>query len=132
MMMITLQQWAARQPYTLQPQGAAFVMPDSTRLVDRAEAWSLSDYRVSSVTGGSIWFVTRTPAPMDDGTRYRIVRFYFKASIRRRIITDGLTLSEAQEHCGRPDTSSSTCTSAAGKARTRRMGAWFDGYEVSR
>lgn len=64
--------------------------------------------------------------------RYNIVRFYRDAAIRRRIITRGVTLEEAQRHCGDPETSSSTCTKAAGRARTRRMGAWFDGYEECR
>ena len=62
---------------------------------------------------------------------YNIVRMYFDApsGIRKRVIQTHLTLEEAQEHCKDPETSSSTCTSAAGKARTRRMGPWFDGYE---
>jgi hypothetical protein len=60
---------------------------------------------------------------------YRIVRMYQDAEIRRRTIDTGLTLAEAQAHCKDPQTSSSTCTSKAGKARTRRLGAWFDGYE---
>ena len=29
-----------------------------------------------------------------------------------------------------PETSSITATSSAAKARTRRMGKWFDGYEA--
>jgi hypothetical protein len=60
---------------------------------------------------------------------YRVVRFYREAHIRRRVIETGLTLAEAQAHCKDPETSSSTCTKAAGRRRTRRMGAWFDGYE---
>jgi hypothetical protein len=59
---------------------------------------------------------------------YKIVRMYFKGH-PKRTIKSGLTLEEAQAHCGDPETSSSTCTSAAGKARTRKMGPWFDGYE---
>ena len=59
--------------------------------------------------------------------RYKIVRMYFKGG--RRVINTGLTLEQAQEHCQDPETSSSTCTTSAGRARTRRMGAWFDGYE---
>jgi hypothetical protein len=62
-----------------------------------------------------------------DRTRYKIVRMYFKGG--RRTILDNLTLEQAQQHCSNPETSSSTCTSSAGRARTRRMGAWFDGYE---
>ena len=60
---------------------------------------------------------------------YNIVRFYRDAGIRRRIVRERVTLEEAQRHCSDPETSSSTCTSAAGRARTRRVGAWFDGYE---
>lgn len=60
---------------------------------------------------------------------YRIVRMYQRAEIRRRIIATGLTLEEAQAHCKNPETSSSTCTNSAGKARTRKLGPWFDGYE---
>jgi hypothetical protein len=46
-----------------------------------------------------------------------------------RTIDTGLTLEQAQEHCRDPETSSSTCVKAAGKARTRRKGPWFDGYD---
>jgi len=60
---------------------------------------------------------------------YKIVRRYFNDT-PRRTIQSNLTLAEAQAHCSDPETSSSTCTSAVGKARTRRLGAWFDGYEV--
>ena len=57
---------------------------------------------------------------------YKIVRHYFRGG--HRTICKGLTLEEAQAHCKNPETSSSTCTSAAACARTRRMGPWFDGY----
>lgn len=63
---------------------------------------------------------------------YRIIRFYESAYIRRRIIATGLTLEQAKAHCSDPETSSSTCTKAAGKARTKRLGRWFDGFEESR
>lgn len=63
---------------------------------------------------------------------YRIIRFYESANIRRRIIDTGLTLEQAKAHCSDPETSSSTCTKAAGKARTKRLGRWFDGYEQAR
>lgn len=59
--------------------------------------------------------------------KYKIVRMYFRRP--RRTIMTGLTLQEAQQHCSNPETSSSTATSSAARARTRRMGAWFDGYE---
>lgn len=59
-------------------------------------------------------------------TTYRIVRLFFRG--RRRTIRRGLTLEAAQAHCSDPQTSSSTCTSAAGRRRTARCGAWFDSY----
>lgn len=61
--------------------------------------------------------------------RYNIVRNYYNAGIRRRVIRWNVSLAEAQAHCGNPETSSSTATGKVGKARTRRVGAWFDGYE---
>jgi hypothetical protein len=63
---------------------------------------------------------------------YKIVRFYFKPTgygRHSRVITRGLTLEEAQEHCRDPESSSKTCTSAKGKALMRRYGKWFDGYD---
>ena len=63
---------------------------------------------------------------------YVVVRMYRDAWPNRRVIARGLTLGEAQAHCNDPETSSSTCVGAAGKRRTRRMGAWFDGYEHGR
>lgn len=63
---------------------------------------------------------------------YRIIRFYRDHYPRRRIIERGLTLDEAQTHCGNPETSSSTCTTSTGKRRTRQLGPWFDGYEAAR
>jgi hypothetical protein len=58
--------------------------------------------------------------------KYKIVRFF--QSGRKVTIATGLTLAQAQRHCNDPETSSSTCTKAAGKRRTRQHGAWFDGY----
>lgn len=63
---------------------------------------------------------------------YSIIRFYLNAGINRRIIKRGLTLEQAQSHCNDPETSSSTCTSKVGRQRTRRVGAWFDGYQIER
>lgn len=60
---------------------------------------------------------------------YRVVRFYFSAGIRRRVIIPRCTLAEAQRHCGDPETSSSTARGKVARARTRRLGPWFDGYE---
>lgn len=53
---------------------------------------------------------------------YKIVRFYFGGG--NRVIKTGLTLEEAQEHCQRPDTSSST-----GGVDLTTNKPWFDGYE---
>ncbi len=60
---------------------------------------------------------------------YRIVRLYKDADIRRRVIARGLTLEEARAHCSDPETSSSTATTPEAKARTAKLGPWFDGYE---
>lgn len=62
-------------------------------------------------------------------TRYKIIRMYFNGEPRRRTLARGLTLEEAQRHCQDPETSSRTCTQSANRARTRRRGPWFDGYE---
>jgi hypothetical protein len=59
---------------------------------------------------------------------YKIVRHYESAGINSRVIKTGLTLEEAQAHCNDQETSSSTATGPVGKARTRRLGRWFDGY----
>jgi hypothetical protein len=61
---------------------------------------------------------------------YKIVRFYFsRPGVRRRVVKRGLTLEQAQAHCSDPQTSSSTATTAAARARTRKYGPWFEGYE---
>ncbi len=60
---------------------------------------------------------------------YKIVRMYFEAGTGERVIARGLTLEQAQAHCSNPETSSRTATSAKAKARTRRLGPWFDGFE---
>lgn len=60
---------------------------------------------------------------------YRIVRFYQRGETRRRVLATGLTLAEAQAWCKDPETSSTTATTHVGRARTRRLGPWFDGYE---
>jgi hypothetical protein len=63
---------------------------------------------------------------------YKIIRHYRDSDTPSRTIDTGLTLEQAQAHCQNPETSSSTCTSKTGKARTRRLGVWFDGYEEER
>ena len=60
---------------------------------------------------------------------YKIVRYYRDRNCNKRTIQRRLTLAEAQTHCEDPQTKSSTCTTATGRARTRRLGPWFDGYE---
>jgi hypothetical protein len=51
---------------------------------------------------------------------YRTIRFRFDG--RPRTLRNGLTLTEAQAHCERPDTSS----------HSTGAGAWFDGYDYMR
>lgn len=63
---------------------------------------------------------------------YKIIRFYRDRWPNHRTIMRGLTLEEAQAHCNDPETSSSTATSAVGRARTRKLGAWFDGWTEER
>ncbi len=63
-------------------------------------------------------------------TDYRIIRFYKDAWPNRRTIRRSVTLEEAQAHCSNPETSSSTATGKEARARTRRVGDWFDGYTV--
>ena len=57
---------------------------------------------------------------------YKIVRHFFKG--RKITIRKGCSLSEAQEHCKNPESSSKTATAAHAKKRTRLHGPWFDGY----
>ncbi len=55
---------------------------------------------------------------------YKVVRMYFDDAITNRVIKTGLTLEEAQAHCQRDDTSSSS-----GGIDPRTDQPWFDGYE---
>lgn len=64
----------------------------------------------------------------DDDSTYKIVRHYQDPSRENEVITRGLTLEQAQDHCNDPETSSSTATGAAAVERTETVGAWFDGY----
>lgn len=64
---MTLQQWAEVWPYVVRPwpagaaAGAAvYVTPDLGPAPARVRAFRLTDYAVSSVTGGSLWFCRRT------------------------------------------------------------------------
>ena len=62
---------------------------------------------------------------------YAIIRMYWNGGNwkQRRISKYPVTLKKAQEHCNDPETSSKTCTNYVGKARTKRLGAWFDCYD---
>ena len=60
--------------------------------------------------------------------KYRIIRMY-KDDSDSLIVKTGLTLEQAQAHCRDPETSSSTCTTIEGIARTRLLGEWFEGYD---
>jgi hypothetical protein len=68
--------------------------------------------------------------PVQRGERvaetYKVVRFY--ANKKKHTVKTGLTLEQAQKHCLDPQTSSTTCTSAEGKRRTKVEDPWFDGY----
>lgn len=59
--------------------------------------------------------------------KYEIVRFFCESGVRR-VVRRNQTLAMAQAHCRDRETSSTTCTNARGKRRTRERGAWFDGY----
>jgi hypothetical protein len=63
---------------------------------------------------------------------YNIVRLYREAGKRRYTLQRGVTLEQARRHCSDPETSSSTCTSAIGRARARKLGPWFDSYEEAK
>lgn len=58
---------------------------------------------------------------------YKIIRMFYSG--KGRVVAKGLTLAEAQAWCRDPETSSRTCTEAAGRLRTKLSGPWFDGYE---
>lgn len=62
---------------------------------------------------------------------YKVIRHFFNSN-RKVTVATGLTLEQAQAHCRDPETSSSTCTKAAGKRRTKLYGKWFDGYTECR
>lgn len=61
-------------------------------------------------------------------TTYKIVRMFRDVERRDHYVARGLTLEEAQAHCNDPETSSSTCTNATAKRRTKLYGPWFDGW----
>jgi hypothetical protein len=59
---------------------------------------------------------------------YRIIRMYFEGH-RKQVLARGLTLEAAQAWCNDPETSSRTCALRTNVQRTKKKGAWFDGYE---
>ena len=59
---------------------------------------------------------------------YKVQRMYFNRVGYFRTLARGLSLAQAQAWCSDPETSSSTCRKASNKARTRRLGPWFDSY----
>jgi hypothetical protein len=60
---------------------------------------------------------------------YKIIRHYFNSNVSNRVIKRGLTLEQARAHCADPETNSTTATKPTARKRTKRLGAWFDGYE---
>ena len=60
--------------------------------------------------------------------KFKIIRFFFDDNVSNRTLKKGLTEEAAMAHCNDPETSSSTCTSSAGKRRTKNQGKWFDGF----
>ena len=60
-------------------------------------------------------------------TYYKVVRFFYRSG-RALTVFKTNSLTAAQRHCQDPETSSTTCSSAAARRRTRLYGPWFDGY----
>lgn len=67
---------------------------------------------------------------MEDEVTYKIIRMYFSRDVHNRVIKRGLTLEEAQAHCGDPETASQTCTESVNIEHTQKYGPWFDAYQV--
>ena len=65
---------------------------------------------------------------MGECSHYYILRV-FKGDKPSRKVRKGLTLEEAQTHCSDPESHSDTCTTAAGKRRTRLYGGWMDCFD---
>lgn len=66
---MTLKEWEARYGERAIPHvhTTACYVPDTIRSFGvRARLWSLSDYRVTSVTGGAIWLLPK-PRRSDNG-----------------------------------------------------------------
>lgn len=58
---MTLAEWAEKWPYLVRehPSGAMHTPDTTIATTVRSLAWQLTDYRVSSVAGGTIWFTKR-------------------------------------------------------------------------
>lgn len=67
----------------------------------------------------------------EESKTYKIIRFFYRSE-ESKVLKEGLTLEEAQEHCNDPETSSRTALSAEAKKRTEKYGPWFDGYSEER
>ena len=61
---------------------------------------------------------------------YSVFRFYADESRDAVLLESGLTLEQAQAHCGDPETSSETATVPGAVRRTALFGPWFDGYRA--
>jgi hypothetical protein len=62
---------------------------------------------------------------------FKIVRFFQGGKAKQTVRgKTGLSLAEAQAYVLNPQASSRTCTTAAGRARTRRYGEWMEGYRM--
>jgi hypothetical protein len=59
---------------------------------------------------------------------YKIVRYFQDPAVSNRVIERGVSLEQAQAHCSDPESSSETCKKPHNRARTRKLGSWFDGF----
>ncbi len=67
---------------------------------------------------------------MFETERYYLIRFFFNGgNTKREVLREDLTLQAVEAHCNDPETSSKSCTSDEGRARTAEHGDWFDGFE---
>jgi hypothetical protein len=60
---------------------------------------------------------------------FDIIRFYAAKNKRKKVLKNVSTEKEAIAYCDDPELSSETCTSKEGKARTRKHGTWFVGFQ---
>ena len=57
--MQTFKQWHDTTQATYFVIDGTLAIPDSWKLKCRSELWHLTDYRVSAVSGGTIWLIKR-------------------------------------------------------------------------